>query len=106
MATYHVVWECVVEQWLNVRRMLSNKRLGDPHNCNNKDHSILGCDRGVIWCPYGDFSDVFPLKYLTVYLLILILDPNFNWRVSFIIVTAGLMEVLLDMKLKSNCVSL
>lgn len=50
----------------------------DPHNCNNKDHSILGCDRGVIWCLYGDF----------------------------IIVTAGLMEVLLDMKLKSNCVSL
>ena len=24
---YHVVWECVVEQWLDVRRMLSNKRL-------------------------------------------------------------------------------
>jgi len=22
---YHVVWECVVEQWLGVRRMLSNK---------------------------------------------------------------------------------
>ena len=27
MAAYHVVWECVVEQWLGVRRMLSNKRL-------------------------------------------------------------------------------
>ena len=26
MAAYHVVWECVVEQWLGVRRMLSNKR--------------------------------------------------------------------------------
>ena len=26
MAAYHVVWECVVEQWLRVRRMLSNKR--------------------------------------------------------------------------------
>ena len=25
--TYHVVWECVVEQWLGVRRMLSNNRL-------------------------------------------------------------------------------
>jgi len=25
--TYHVVWECVVEQWVSVRRMLSNKRL-------------------------------------------------------------------------------
>ena len=29
MAAYHVVWECVVEQWLGVRRMLSNKRLKD-----------------------------------------------------------------------------
>ena len=27
VATYHVGWECVVEQWLGVRRMLSNKRL-------------------------------------------------------------------------------
>jgi len=26
VAAYHVVWECVVEQWLGVRRMLSNKR--------------------------------------------------------------------------------
>ena len=26
VAAYHVVWECVVEQWLRVRRMLSNKR--------------------------------------------------------------------------------
>jgi len=25
VAAYHVVWECVVEQWLGVRRMLSNK---------------------------------------------------------------------------------
>ena len=24
VAAYHVVWECVVEQWLGVRRMLSN----------------------------------------------------------------------------------
>ena len=28
MAAYHVVWEYVVEQWLGVRRMLSNKRQG------------------------------------------------------------------------------
>ena len=27
MAAYHVVWECVVGQWLGVRRMLSNKSL-------------------------------------------------------------------------------
>jgi len=27
VAAYHVVWECVVEQWLGVRRMLNNKRL-------------------------------------------------------------------------------
>ena len=27
VAAYHVVWECVVEQWLGVRRILSNKRL-------------------------------------------------------------------------------
>ena len=27
MAAYHVVWEFVVEQWLGVRRVLSNKRL-------------------------------------------------------------------------------
>jgi len=27
VAAYHVVWECVVEQWLGVRCMLSNKRL-------------------------------------------------------------------------------
>ena len=27
MTAYHVVWECVVEQWLGVRRMLSNKIL-------------------------------------------------------------------------------
>ena len=27
VAAYHVVWECVVEQWLGVCRMLSNKRL-------------------------------------------------------------------------------
>ena len=27
VAAYHVVWECVVEQWLGVRRMLSNKSL-------------------------------------------------------------------------------
>ena len=26
MAAYHVVWVCVVEQWLGVRRMLSKKR--------------------------------------------------------------------------------
>jgi len=26
VAAYYVVWECVVEQWLGVRRMLSNKR--------------------------------------------------------------------------------
>ena len=25
--TYHIVWECVVEQWPGVRHMLSNKRL-------------------------------------------------------------------------------
>ena len=30
VAAYHVVWECVVEQWLGVRRMLSNKRLPLP----------------------------------------------------------------------------
>jgi len=27
VVAYHVMWECVVEQWLGVRRMLSNKRL-------------------------------------------------------------------------------
>jgi len=27
VAAYHVVWEYVVEQWLGVRRMQSNKRL-------------------------------------------------------------------------------
>ena len=27
MAAYHVVWKCVVEQWLDVRRVLSNKGL-------------------------------------------------------------------------------
>jgi len=27
VAAYHIVWECVVEQWLGVRRMLSNERL-------------------------------------------------------------------------------
>jgi len=27
VAAYHVVWGCVVEQWLGVRRMLNNKRL-------------------------------------------------------------------------------
>jgi len=27
VAAYHVVWECVVGQWLGVRRVLSNKRL-------------------------------------------------------------------------------
>ena len=27
VAAYHVVWECVVEQWLGVRLMLSNERL-------------------------------------------------------------------------------
>jgi len=27
VAAYHVVWECVVEQWLDVHRVLSNKRL-------------------------------------------------------------------------------
>jgi len=27
VAAYHVVWECVVEQWLGVSHMLSYKRL-------------------------------------------------------------------------------
>ena len=27
VAAYHVVWECVVEQWLGVLRMLSTERL-------------------------------------------------------------------------------
>ena len=27
VAAYHIVWECVVEQWLGVRRVLSNQRL-------------------------------------------------------------------------------
>ena len=27
VAAYHVVWECVVEQWIGVRLMLSNERL-------------------------------------------------------------------------------
>ena len=31
MASCHVVWECVVEKWLGVRRMLSNKRLPDSY---------------------------------------------------------------------------
>jgi len=31
VAAYHVVWECVVEKWLGVRRMLSNKRLPDSY---------------------------------------------------------------------------
>jgi len=31
VAAYHVVWECVVEQWLGVRRMLSNKSLITQH---------------------------------------------------------------------------
>jgi len=26
------------------------EEMWDPHNCNNEDHSILGCDSGVIWC--------------------------------------------------------
>ena len=32
---YRVVWECVVEQWLGVRRMLSNERLA------------MGCVEGI-----------------------------------------------------------
>jgi len=32
----HVVWECVVEQWLGVRRMLSNKTL------------VMGCVEGYL----------------------------------------------------------
>jgi len=65
---------------------------------------MQGCDRGVIWCLYDDFSELFPLNYLNVHRLILILDQNFKcWGVNFIIVTAGLMEVLLDVELKSNC---
>jgi len=31
VAAYHVVWECVVEQWLGVRRMLRNKGLNTTH---------------------------------------------------------------------------
>ena len=27
VAAYHVMWECVLEQWLGVRRTLSNKSL-------------------------------------------------------------------------------
>ena len=29
VAAYHVVWGCVVEQWLGVRHMLSNERQHD-----------------------------------------------------------------------------
>jgi len=32
VAAYHVVWECVVEQWLGVRRMLSIRRT--PSHCS------------------------------------------------------------------------
>jgi len=32
-AAYHVVWECDVEQWLGVRRVLSNKRLLHVSKC-------------------------------------------------------------------------
>jgi len=33
VAPYHVVSECVVEQWLGVRLMLSNKRLYNKIYC-------------------------------------------------------------------------
>jgi len=35
VAAYHVVWECVVEQWLGVRRILSNKRLKSGISVSN-----------------------------------------------------------------------
>ena len=48
VAAYHVVWECVVEQWLGVRRMLSNKRLAlllsirrTPSHCSTTQHDML-----------------------------------------------------------------
>ena len=36
VAAYHVVWECVVEQWLGVRRMLSK-----PSYCSTTQHDML-----------------------------------------------------------------
>ena len=34
VAAYRVVWECVVEQWLGLRRILSNKRRRTPSHCS------------------------------------------------------------------------
>ena len=45
--TYRVVWECVVEQWLGVRRMLSNERLA------------MGCVEGyllLVWIIPGEVT--------------------------------------------------
>ena len=44
MAAYRVVWECVVEQWLGVRRVLSNKSLlllSTPSHCSTTQHGML-----------------------------------------------------------------
>ena len=33
MAAYHVVWECVVEQWLGVRRTTKKKHSDNMSEC-------------------------------------------------------------------------
>ena len=48
VAAYHIMWECVVEQWLGVHRMMSNKRLlllsmrRTPSHCSTT-HSHITC---------------------------------------------------------------
>ena len=49
VAAYHVVWKCVVEQCLGVRRMLSNKRLFLKHFKTLRHVSILS-DRNMSEC--------------------------------------------------------
>ena len=47
VAAYHIVWECVVEQWLGVRHMLSNESLlllsirRTPSHCSTTQHDML-----------------------------------------------------------------
>ena len=42
VAAYHVVWECVVEQWLGVRRMLLLLSIRcTPSHCSTTQHDML-----------------------------------------------------------------
>jgi len=60
----------------------------DPHNCNNEDHSTVHWD--VIVVIFGVymaiFQNVFLLNYLSVYRLILIMDPNLTFRGQCIVI--------------------